>query len=153
MTSWTLQGTAQLSPERWPELVTDLAGWHAAWADLDGFHLTDALPDELPLTSHLWAWTGNGWLRVRADGDSWWASALFRGALTPSALWRAEPEVVDVVTADRIRSWALSDGRVAQMRLTPGTTVPEEMIQLVPVRAQAAVYIGSVVSFTEPPPP
>lgn len=142
MTTWNLQGTTELTSAGWPDLVHLLAGWRAAWVDLDGMHIDVDLPTALPITSHLWAWTSGGWLRVRVDGDRWWAGALFRGEAPGSGLWGAKPDTVEDVTVHLIRSWSPTEGRTAQRRLAAGA-VPPTMRQLVPVRARPAVYIGS----------
>lgn len=145
MSEWTLRGTTELSATRWPDLPSQFAGWRAAWADLDGMHVDVPLPSELPVTTHLWGWTSGGWLRVRVDGNRWWGGVLFHGDPIDSALWRAQPTPVEV-RIDRIRSWATAqskvDGRVQQMRIASGT-VPPTMVQLTPVSARTAAYIGA----------
>ena len=148
-----LRTTTERAAYQWPDLVAALTGWRAAWADLDGMHVDVALPANLPLTSHLWAWTTGGWLRARVDGPRWWASALLDGSNpVPCELWRPRNDSPDIdtpveVTVDRIRSWSVeTEGRVAQMRIAAGT-VPATMWQLVPVAARTAVYVGGPHSY------
>jgi len=142
--TWHLHGTTELDADRWPELVADLGDWHAAWVDLDGVHVTETMPAQLPLTSHVWGWTHGGWLRVRADADRWWASILLRDEASKSAFWQKSHETVPTVIVDRITSWPAGDLRVAQLRRAPGTTIPGRMLQLVPVRPRPAAFIGAV---------
>jgi hypothetical protein len=142
VTGWTLHGTGERSARDWPELLSGLAGWRAAWADLDGFHLAVPLPDALPVTSHLWAWTAGGWLRVRVDGGHWWGSALLHGSGVDPSIWAVEVEQVAEIMVERVWSWAADDGRVAQLR-PRGLDVPEQMV---PVGPQPAVYIGDLAS-------
>lgn len=143
MTHWTLQGSAPCTAQRWPELVDDLQGWQAAWADLAGMHITSALPADPPVGTHLWAWHDNAFARIRIDGATWWASVLHRATPRPQTLWQADPEHIPHLIVDRIRSWSPTDGRVAQMRLASGTLIPDEMVQLVPIRARPVAYIAT----------
>jgi hypothetical protein len=145
MTGWTIRGTTELAANRWPELIALPGDWRAAWADLDGMHINVAPPATLPVTTHLWAWTVGGWLRVRVDGNRWWASALLHTAGIDSSLWLALSEPIDVAV-DSIRSWSPTDGRVAQMRIAAGTITPT-MWQLVPIAERTAVYIGAPNTF------
>lgn len=48
--------------------VALLEGFQCAWADLDGWHNGENTPQELPITTHLWAWNESARLRVRVDG-------------------------------------------------------------------------------------
>lgn len=52
----------------WTDVLALLAGWDATWSDLDGAHV-GAVPDEPPKGTHLWAWRGDAWARVRIDED------------------------------------------------------------------------------------
>lgn len=69
-----------MSGYRWGPAPVDVdAGWpamlgesvHAAtgwwWYDVDGAHLTSAPPDEVPGTTHLYAWAPGRWWRWRVD--------------------------------------------------------------------------------------
>ena len=52
----------------WAAVRELLGGWDAAWSDLAGAHL-GVLPEEAPSATHLWAWRGDVWARVRIDDD------------------------------------------------------------------------------------
>ena len=62
MTYW-LEGTGRT---QWSEIQPQLEGMTCAWADLDGFHV-EAVPREQPVTTHLWGWAPDRWVRVRVD--------------------------------------------------------------------------------------
>lgn len=47
----------------WQEVREHLGAVECMWQDLDGFHL-EALPDQLPHTSILWAWSNTKGLTV-----------------------------------------------------------------------------------------
>ena len=146
MSRWILRPTMERPAADWPDMVHTLNGWKAAWVDLEGVHIDVSPPSDLPITSHLWAWTTSAWVRIRIDGDRWAGSGLFRGTGHPdSAAWRGSKDVDHVMT-DLIRSWAPDDGRVAQRRISEGE-VPAQMHQLVPVQAKTAVYVGTVESY------
>ncbi|MGW2410132.1 hypothetical protein ACWCXK_37295 [Streptomyces sp. NPDC001739] len=65
----------------WHQARSLLAGTTCAWADLDGFHVTEAdrLPEEPPQSTHLWAWDTNRCLRLRIDGAQALTAALHPG--------------------------------------------------------------------------
>ena len=57
----------------WSDAQELLEGFRAAWSDLDGWHVDNgALPDRVPVATHVWAWdTGSDrWARLRIDHDS-----------------------------------------------------------------------------------
>lgn len=61
----TLCGTGWVP---WHEVHTLLDGWDSVWSDLDGAHV-GVIPVETPTGTHLWAWRGDTWARVRVDED------------------------------------------------------------------------------------
>lgn len=61
----TLCGTGWVP---WHDVRALLDGWDAAWSDLDGAHLGQ-VPLDMPAGTHLWAWRGDFWARVRIDED------------------------------------------------------------------------------------
>jgi len=52
----------------WDALLPLLDHATCAWADLDGFHVA-AAPAAPPISTHLWAWRQQWWLRARLDTD------------------------------------------------------------------------------------
>jgi hypothetical protein len=84
------------------ELTADW--WY--WADLSGAHLESTPPEESPLTTHLWGWGRDRWIRLRVDGDEVLGAELsldvpVAGGGTPASVRR-------VLT----RSWAEGETRV-----------------------------------------
>ncbi|WP_411574815.1 hypothetical protein [Streptomyces fradiae] len=65
----------------WPEVRALLAETVCAWSDLDGFHVApaDHLPQDVPQTTHLWAWDTQRFLRIRIDGRDALVAALHPG--------------------------------------------------------------------------
>ena len=53
----------------WSDVRRLAEGLTCAWADLDGWHEGPA-PDEAPISTHLWGWGRDRWLRARIDGDT-----------------------------------------------------------------------------------
>jgi hypothetical protein len=63
-------GTAQIDVDAgWPAMLGEAveAARHWWWYDVDGAHLTSTPPDELPGTTHLYAWAPGRWWRWRVD--------------------------------------------------------------------------------------
>lgn len=54
------------TPMTWPEALHILAGADCTWTDLDGFHVGPP-PDDVPITTHLWAWHTTRCFRARID--------------------------------------------------------------------------------------
>lgn len=50
----------------WEPTRDALAGWRCVWIDLAGPHV-DQLPASAPDATHVWAWRGDCWARVRID--------------------------------------------------------------------------------------
>jgi hypothetical protein len=50
----------------WAEVRALLEGCTAVWGDLDGMHLAEPLPSQAPAYTHLWAWHGPVYARVRS---------------------------------------------------------------------------------------
>lgn len=76
-----LCGTGWVS---WADVRRLLDGCDAAWSDLEGAHL-GTMPDEAPTGTHLWAWRGNAWARVRIDDDEAVAAFLHPAGDCPQA--------------------------------------------------------------------
>lgn len=53
----------------WDELRAIAEPFHLVWADLDGWHDGEVLPESPAATTHVWGWMDNAMLRVRVDGD------------------------------------------------------------------------------------
>lgn len=51
----------------WTDVSALLAGYAGVWGDLDGMHLGEPLPAEVPAYTHLWAWCDKVYARVRLD--------------------------------------------------------------------------------------
>ncbi|MGW5440569.1 hypothetical protein [Nocardia asteroides] len=140
-TPWTLHATGRRDSTDWKHLPTDV--FHAAWADNDGFHITDRLPAAPPRTTHLWAWTRHHWLRIRIDHPHWWACALTHDT-APGTLFTAAREPVDHLTAEPVLHWAPGAGEIAQRRLHPADALTgHRMIALSPTRAATATFYGT----------
>ncbi|WP_433678311.1 hypothetical protein [Nocardia sp. CA-119907] len=141
-TAWTLHATGRQTPSTWPQLAATTT--HAAWADTDGFHITPALPDTPPATTHLWAWTTGCWIRARIDHTDWWAAALTHNATPTGPLW-AKSEALQHVTIQPILHWPPGAGEVQQRHLTPADALTSyRMIQLAPTRATTATFLGTL---------
>jgi hypothetical protein len=141
--TWTLRGTGRRHANQWPSLATAMPTAEAAWADLTGFHIHDALPTQPPTATHLWAWTRGSWLRVRIDNAHWWAAHL---TTEPNdgdpALW-LHVEKPDAVDHNEVLHWAPTAGEVAQRRLSPAEALSRPMIELTPLRASTGTFLGS----------
>lgn len=140
--TWTLHATGPRPLGDWPHLTT--TAMHAAWADTLGFHITEALPDTPPHTTHLWAWTTGCWLRVRVDHPHWWAAALTHDTTPTGTAWRPDPERLPSTTIHPILHWPPGAGEIAQRTLTPtGILTTYRMIALTPLRANTATFYGT----------
>lgn len=141
-------GTGRHDVANWPVLMAALQTMTAAWADLTGFHVDD-VPAAAPQTSHLWAWSPGNWLRVRIDQPNWWAALL---TTDPSA---ADPDLwvttEDGLTVDHheVIHWAPDMGKIAQRRVTPVDALSLRMIELVPLRASTATFLGTHDGITQ----
>ncbi|MDV6011654.1 hypothetical protein [Haloechinothrix sp. LS1_15] len=140
-----LYGSGRHPAEDWPALHESAEGWTAAWADVEGFHFT-VLPERMPVTTHLWAWKPDRWLRVRIDGQHWWASLLVHGTDHPRPDWAGYSETVEVTSMPMLH-WPTADRRVQQFRQAPNSqNVLEmtELFQLTPLRQSASgMFIGA----------
>lgn len=137
-TGLMLEGTGMRTADRWPDLVTALPGLTAAWADLDGFHM-DAPPIDLPITTHMWCWREDLWVRLRVDGARWVGAVLHGGRATLLNGLRAHQHK-DGLTADvtTLIPWSPQD-RIGPQR---NPAVLRSMDQLVPRLPRTAAFIG-----------
>ncbi|MGP4020996.1 hypothetical protein [Saccharopolyspora sp. 5N708] len=139
--TWFLHGTGQRTASEWSMLQSFAAGWEASWADVAGFHL-EPMPAQRPVTTHLWAWSQNRWLRVRIDGAYWWAALLSSGDSVVGEPWTEQEKVPEPTTAD-IRHWHLgSDRQARQFRGNTEILDRDDFFQLVPLRQTTAAFIG-----------
>lgn len=145
--AWTLHGSGRREHRAWEHLHAITRSWTAAWADVAGFHL-DQLPDEPPVTTHLWAWTTNTWLRVRLDGNHWWAALLARDSSEEEEIWRTSAAIPQP-TITGLRHWQSDAGQTKQYRGADGIIDTHDTIQLVPLRRTTGVFIGSTDSLHE----
>lgn len=148
-TTWNLHGCGRRDHDAWDHLHEITRDWTAAWAGIDGFHIS-RLPDRPPVTTHLWAWTTNTWLRVRVDGSHWWAALLTYGSSGESSFWSASEDVGEP-TITSLRHWQSDDGQAKQFRpaednLEDIIDAHHRFIQLVPLRRTTGVFIGSTES-------
>ncbi|MEV0359416.1 hypothetical protein AB0H71_25505 [Nocardia sp. NPDC050697] len=142
MTTWTLHATGRRDTTDWPDLAR--LPLHAAWADNDGFHISDHLPATTPRTTHLWAWTRQQWLRIRIDHPHWWGAALTTDTTAPSQLFTTATEPVEHLTIEAILHWPPSAGEIAQRTVHPGDALTGyRMISLSPTRARTATFYGT----------
>lgn len=143
---WSLHGSRRQHRDAWPELYHRTSDWTAAWADNHGFHL-EPMPTAAPVTSHLWAWSTDHWLRIRIDGALWWAALLSpsREAFAPA--WKRED--IDEPTINRILHWAKEDGRIQQYNGPKEIFEDLKYIQLLPHRPTTAPFIGTTDSLSE----
>ena len=58
----TMRGFGRIS---WSAVLDLLSGYNAVWSDLDGWHVESGLPDEIPRTATVWAWSESGLARIR----------------------------------------------------------------------------------------
>jgi hypothetical protein len=144
--SWYLHGSGRQTRTSWRELLELDGEWTASWADHLGFH-QEALPAELPKTTHLWAWARNRWLRVRVDHDHWWAALLVEGDKVEGPLW-TKSGPVDAPDITPFTNWG-GHRNVKQYRPAAGAEDVlrrDDMIQLVPLRQTTAPFIGDNMS-------
>lgn len=140
--TWALRGSGRRTRDSWDHLHAITREWTAAWAGIDGFHL-DRLPDQPPLTTHLWAWTTNAWLRVRIDGPHWWAALLTCGSSEEDELWTA-PEPIEEPAITSLRHWPSAERQAMQYHGDEGVLdVHDRFKQLVPLRRTTGVFIGA----------
>ncbi|WP_017975261.1 hypothetical protein [Actinopolyspora halophila] len=159
-TTWTLYGSQRRSSrDSWEQLHRLTQNWTAAWADNNGFHLTD-MPAETPVTTQLWAWTTGAWLRVRLDPPHWWAALLSCADNGIESCLDNDPDIAwcrEHVEQPRITSvlhWNSTDKRIQQLRSTNAALLDHDTVQLVPLRSThptTATFIGSRESL--PPTP
>lgn len=150
--TWTMLGTGRRTADDWAALVAALPAMTAAWADLAGFHI-DVVPATAPPTSHLWAWSPGTWLRVRVDQPFWWAALLTtRPGIANHDLWVTTEEPLTVDQREVIH-WPPDAGEVAQRRVSPADALTLRMVELVPLRATTATFLGSRDSVTHGGPP
>jgi hypothetical protein len=95
-----------VSRSQWTVARQELtAGWWY-WADLSGAHLESTPPEESPISTHMWGWGDDRWIRLRVDGDTVLGAELSLGAPVTDGSTRAS--VRRVLT----RSWAEGETRV-----------------------------------------
>ncbi|MCI2416186.1 hypothetical protein MOQ72_02015 [Saccharopolyspora sp. K220] len=139
--TWFLHGTGQRTGSDWPMLQSFAADWEASWADVAGFHL-EPMPEQQPVTTHLWAWSQSHWLRVRIDGACWWAALLSSDDSGVGEPWTETDEVPEPTISD-IRHWHVgSDRQVRQFRGNTEILDRDDFFQLVPLRPTTAAFIG-----------
>lgn len=139
--TWFLHGSGRRSADDWRQLRSLAVDWDASWADVAGFHL-EPMPATPPITTHLWAWTANRWLRVRIDGSDWWAALLTSGEPVIGDLW-TDPEEVPEPPITKLRHWhSEHDGQVGQFRGNEEILNRDDFIKLTPLRQTTAAFIG-----------
>jgi hypothetical protein len=138
--TWYLHGSGRRTADDWRLLRSLNGDWDASWADVKGFHL-EPMPSTPPITTHLWAWSGQRWLRVRVDGTNWWAALLTSGEPVAGDLWTDREEVPEPPITN-LRHWHLDDGQVHQFRGNDELLNREDFIQLIPLRPTTAAFIG-----------
>lgn len=96
----------------WPQARSAMAGWQGVWVDLSGPHLGE-LPELAPQTTHIWAWNGPAWARIRVDEGEAVIGLLHPDQCCPtgSSQCRSTP-VGEVMTAG---TWSEAHIRVADM--------------------------------------
>ena len=145
--TWTMLGTGRRTANDWAALVTALPTMIAAWADPTGFHI-DVVPASAPPSSHLWAWSPGTWLRVRVDQPHWWAALLTTEPHNADHdLWVTTEKSL-TVNHHEVIHWPPEAGEVAQRRLSPSEALTLRMVELVPLRATTATFLGSLDSLT-----
>ena len=154
MSTWTLHGSGRRDRDTWDRLHEITREWTAAWAGVDGFHI-NRLPDQPPVTTHLWAWAPNTWLRVRIDGPHWWGALLTCGGSVNSGLWQ-DVEAVDKPTITGLRHWQSDEGQAKQFRPAEDNVqdvldAHDQFLQLVPLRHTTGTFIGRAESLQETP--
>ncbi|MEW1734430.1 hypothetical protein AB0346_00570 [Nocardia beijingensis] len=138
----TLHATGPRTSTDWHHLTR--TPMNAAWADTDGFHLTDHIPATPPHTTHLWAWIRHHWLRLRIDHPHWWGAALTLDTAPTGEIWLPDPEPVYHLTVTPILHWPPGAGEIQQRRLTPTDALTRNrMIALTPTRADTATFYGT----------
>ena len=72
----------------WVDVVALIGGLRWYWCDLDGQHADEALPAEVPATTHMWGWGPQRWVRLRVDGE-YAPGAILTGAGHTGEEWVA----------------------------------------------------------------
>jgi hypothetical protein len=146
---WTLLGSGRRANTDWVALGEALPDVTAAWADLDGFHIS-SLPPTAPLSTHLWAWAPGLWLRVRLDQPHWWAALLRASAPTTACtLW--QQQTLPDVAIEPILHWPPSAGQIAQRRISPEHALATfQMAQLTPLLPGTATFLGTADTLSSP---
>jgi hypothetical protein len=98
----------------WAQRRAALADWTAVWSDVTGAHLA-APPAEAPVgATHLWAWSGDLWARVRIDeGDAVIGYLHPEGQCPRGAVDCPDAQLSRPVLA---RSWAEAHVDVGELR-------------------------------------
>lgn len=97
----------------WPEFRALVPDWQAIWVDFDGPHV-GAVPAEAPQASHLWAWSGDTWVRVRIEDGHAVAGFLHPSAQCPRR--HGEHAQVRVSGIQRTPSWQEHHINVGDLR-------------------------------------
>ncbi|MFC7343245.1 hypothetical protein [Saccharopolyspora griseoalba] len=143
--NWTLHGSGKRPAAEWSELHQHTHDWTAAWADTSGFHIAP-MPTEKPTTTHLWAWSMGSWLRVRADGNHWWAAILTTH--DRELTWRRKDDIGNP-TIVPVLNWAQDDRRVRYREDTSSTFPNRRAFQLTPHQRTPVTFIGNEESLPE----
>lgn len=144
--SWHLHGSGRRTRHNWRELLELDHGWTASWADHRGYH-EEPLPSDMPRTTHLWAWAPHTWLRVRIDGDHWWAALLTEGEPSAHHLW-PQPDPTPPPRITPFTNWGHARN-AKQYKAAPGAENVlhrDDMIQLAPLRPTTGLFIGDTTT-------
>ena len=91
---------------QWADFVAASSGIPISrwlWIDLDGVHLAGGLPRDAPISTHLWGWGADSWIRVRCEPASIVAAILRRTddvVRSPSQAWPTDEKRVGMVGPD-----------------------------------------------------
>lgn len=109
----------------WAEIRTLIGDRPGAWGDLDGFHLGEAVADQVvpPAYSHLWAWGRDSWFRVRLAGGKGLVLELKLSSEAESAL-----EVEEAVAS----TWGVDEERIPDAARLGGHTVRVLLVRTSP---------------------
>lgn len=97
----------------WSEIVRLAGGWQATWTDLDGAHLAP-FPSSAPEATHIWAWSGECWIRFRVDEGEAVAGLLHPDGACPRGA--ADCAEVPVSSVRRAETWLENHVNVGVLR-------------------------------------